>query len=118
MFPWPPRPCETAGGEGPRPRVADAGGVGAARPLLRELRHPRLIALKGALFLASGAGAAALLLLEAPSLRAAALLAVTVWAFCRAYYFAFYVMQHYVDPAFRFSGLGAFLVYLWRARNR
>ncbi len=33
------------------------------------------------------------------------LLAIAVWAFCRAYYFAFYVIEKYIDPRFRFDGL-------------
>jgi hypothetical protein len=39
------------------------------------------------------------------------LLLVAIWAFCRAYYFAFYVIEHYVDPAYRFSGLIDFFRY-------
>jgi hypothetical protein len=44
-------------------------------------------------------------ILEHPTPRAGVLLAVTVWAFCRFYYFAFYVTQHYLDPSYRFTGL-------------
>lgn len=36
---------------------------------------------------------------------------ITIWAFCRAYYFAFYVIEHYVDPHYRFAGLVDFLYY-------
>lgn len=53
-----------------------------------------------------------LLLLDQPTVRSTILLAICVWAFCRAYYFAFYVVEHYVDPAFRFAGLVAFVRYL------
>jgi hypothetical protein len=42
----------------------------------------------------------------------AVLLAIAVWCFCRAYYFAFYVIEKYVDPTFRFSGLGSAVRYL------
>ena len=73
--------------------------------------------LKGMLFLALGIASAALLLVESPHWQTAALIAVTVWAFCRAYYFAFYVIEHYVDPGFRFSGLGAFVRY-WRRQRK
>lgn len=38
----------------------------------------------------------------------AVLLALSIWGFCRAYYFAFYVIEKYVDPEFRFSGLLSF----------
>lgn len=78
---------------------------------MQDLTNPKLIWFKGVLFLALGTAAAALLLTEAPTIKVAALLALTVWAFCRAYYFAFYVIGHYVDPSFKFSGLIAFARY-------
>jgi hypothetical protein len=77
-----------------------------------DLRDPRLIYFKGGLFVATGLIAGGLLLAEQPTVRSAALLAITVWCFCRAYYFAFYVIEHYVDPSFKFAGLGAFVRYL------
>ena len=43
--------------------------------------------------------------MEQPTLKVAFLLAVAVWCFARSYYFAFYVIEHYVDPGFRFAGL-------------
>ncbi len=79
-----------------------------------DLTNPKLIYAKGALFLLCGIAAAALILVEHPHLRTAFLLAVAIWCFARAYYFAFYVVEHYVDPAFRFAGLGAFAMYLFR----
>ena len=79
---------------------------------MADLRDPRLIYLKGGLFVVTGLIAGGLLLAEQPTLRSAVLLAITVWCFCRAYYFAFYVIQHYVDPTFKFAGLGAFVLYL------
>jgi hypothetical protein len=30
---------------------------------------------------------------------------IAVWCFCRLYYFAFHVIEHYVDASYRFSGL-------------
>jgi hypothetical protein len=44
------------------------------------------------------------------------LLAIAVWCFARFYYFAFYVIEHYVDPGFRFSGLWSFARYVWSKR--
>ena len=55
--------------------------------------------------------------MEAPNLKVAALLALMVWAFCRAYYFAFYVIEHYVDSSFKFSGLWSFARYLLRKKR-
>lgn len=76
-----------------------------------DLKHPKIIWFKGGLFAALGCLASALLLAQQPNLRSVVLLAITVWAFCRAYYFAFYVIQHYVDPQYRFSGLIDFCQY-------
>jgi len=81
-----------------------------------DLTNPRLIYLKGGLFLLAGSMAAGLIILEHPTVRILVLLAVTIWCFARAYYFAFYVIQHYVDPSFRFAGLWSFLRYVVRKR--
>ena len=85
---------------------------------MADLTSPRVIKLKDFLFLFLGLLASGLLLIEASSLRIAVLLLIAVWSFCRFYYFAFYVIEHYVDPAFRFAGLGDFLRYLLRQRKK
>src|SRR6266513_1083473 len=83
-----------------------------------DLTNPKLIYLKGFLFLVIGFMASALLLMLHPDWGVAALLAVAVWAFARSYYFAFYVIQHYVDPGYKFAGLSSFVAYLLRHRRR
>ena len=82
-----------------------------------DIRSPGLLYLKGALFLALGVLASAILVWENPSLRFAFLLAVAVWGFARAYYFAFYVVEHYLDPGHRYAGLVAFLQDLRRRKR-
>ena len=82
-----------------------------------ELSDPKLLWIKGGLFLLLGIASALLLLIAAPTLTVAILLALTIWAFCRAYYFAFYVIEHYVDPRYRFSGLVSFARYALRNRQ-
>lgn len=82
--------------------------------LLRDLHSTKAMWFKGVLFLVIGVMSAAILLVENGSWRAVLLLALCVWGFCRAYYFAFYVIERWVDPGFKFSGLGHFLVYAWR----
>lgn len=84
---------------------------------MADLKSPRLIFLKGWLFLLMAAVSGALLLLRDPRWQTAALLAICVWAACRFYYFAFYVIQHYVDDTYRFAGLTDFAGYLWRRRR-
>ena len=72
---------------------------------MKEITNPTAIEIKGFLFLFLGLLSGGLLLLDRPSLRVAALLAVSIWSFCRFYYFAFYVIEHYIDANFRFSGM-------------
>ena len=81
------------------------------------ITHPRVLMLKGGLFIVAGLLAAVAILIEAPSLRVAALLAVAIWCFARAYYFAFYVVEKYIDPGHRFAGLFATLRYLLGRRR-
>jgi hypothetical protein len=81
-----------------------------------DLKDARLIYAKGGLFLLSGCLAAGILLAERFELRTAFLLAITIWCFSRAYYFAFYVIEHYVDAEYRFAGLIDFAKYLLRGR--
>jgi hypothetical protein len=85
---------------------------------MRDLTDPRLLYVKAILLATLGLLAATLLFLRAPSLATALLIAITVWAFARAYYFAFYVIERYVDPAFRFAGLWSVVRYLWRQPRR
>ncbi len=61
--------------------------------------------IKAVLFLLIGLVTCALILVELPEWRIAALLALAIWSFCRAYYFAFYVIEKYIDPTHRYSGL-------------
>jgi hypothetical protein len=81
-----------------------------------DLKDPRWIYAKGLLFLACGLLASSLLLGLFPSVRAAVLLVIAIWCFCRFYYFAFYVIQHYVDERYRFAGLLDFAKYAIRQR--
>jgi len=85
---------------------------------MTDITNPKLLWTKGALFLGLAVAASALLVIEAASLKVATLLAVSVWAFCRSYYFAFYVIERYVDPTYRFSGLTSVLRYVLRERGK
>jgi hypothetical protein len=85
---------------------------------MKNLTDPRWIKLKGILFLVVGLFSATLLILEAPTLRVTVLLVISIWCFCRFYYFAFYVIERYVDPGWRFSGLWSFFLYLLRKRGK
>jgi acetyl esterase len=82
-----------------------------------DITNPRLIYLKGLLFLLAGLVAAGLIVVEQPTVQVVLLLLIAIWCFCRFYYFAFYVIQYYVDPAYKFAGLGSFFLYLLRRRQ-
>ncbi len=84
---------------------------------MADIKSPTVIWVKGVLFLVLGLVASVLLVLRAPSVAVVLLLIVAIWSFCRFYYFAFYVIQHYVDPTSRYSGLLSFLRYALRKRR-
>jgi hypothetical protein len=84
---------------------------------MKELANPRWIKIKGLLFLLVGFISSALLLLDHLDIKTSFLLALSIWCFCRFYYFAFYVIEHYCDPTFRFAGLWSFLRYLVSSRR-
>ncbi|MBB5038367.1 hypothetical protein [Prosthecobacter dejongeii] len=84
---------------------------------MKDLQSTLAMWLKGVLFLLIGLMSGGILLIEHGSWRMALLLGLCIWGFCRAYYFAFYVIQHWVDPGYKFSGLGHFLTYMWKQRQ-
>ncbi len=85
--------------------------------MLGDLKSKQLIVAKGLLFgvclLLSGAA----LLLQAPSLQTALLIALLAWSSARLYYFLFYVLQTYVDPSLKYDGLWAMLSQLMKAKQ-
>jgi hypothetical protein len=84
---------------------------------MADLRSAKMMYLKAILFIVIGVIASAMLIIDDPHWRTALLLALAVWSFARAYYFAFYVIENYVDPTYRFAGLTSFLRYLIARRR-
>jgi len=84
---------------------------------MSDIKSPMLLYVKGTMILWIGVMGFALVILERPSLRIAALMAISIWGFCLACYFAFYVIQHYIDPNYRFASLTAFVGYLLESRR-
>jgi hypothetical protein len=80
---------------------------------MKNLTSSAWIKAKGFFFLLLGLPSAALLFFERPTIKVGLLLTLAVWCFCRFYYFAFYVIEHYVDSSYRFSGLISFSRYLF-----
>lgn len=77
-----------------------------------DIENPHLLKIKGSLFLLLGLIAAGLLVLQSADWTTVGLLLITIWAFCRFYYFAFYVLHHYADKSFNYSGLIDLMKYL------
>ena len=44
------------------------------------------------------------------------MLVITIWAWCRLYYFIFYVITNYIDDKYKFSGIMDFLYYLFKKK--
>jgi len=83
---------------------------------MKDLTSPTWIKVKGFLFLFIGIAASILIFLGNPTWKTAVLLALAIWSFCRFYYFAFYVIEKYVDPGYKFSGLISFVRCIFRRR--
>ena len=83
-----------------------------------DITNSNLLNVKGGLFLVLGLFSAALLLCLFPDWKVLLLLFISIWAFCRFYYFAFYVLHYYADREFKYSGLVDLLRYLLMGRYR
>lgn len=83
-----------------------------------DITSPKILKLKGALFALLGCLSAFLLLFPSFSWSNLLLFWISVWAFCRCYYFCFYVLRHYVDPSFRYSGIWDLIKHLARDKNK
>ena len=79
---------------------------------MSDLKSPKLIYFKASLFLMIIIGSVALALIEFPSWKLAVLILIAIWASARLYYFMFYVIEKYVDPDYKFSGIYSFVLYL------
>ena len=84
---------------------------------MTDIKNPRLLYAKGALFVLGGTLAAGLILVERPTVKVALLLGIAIWCFARAYYFAFYVIEHYIDSSYKFAGLWSLVSYWLRKRR-
>lgn len=88
----------------------------ADTPVVKDLKSPRVIKIKGLLFLLIAVLASAQILALHSDWQTAILLACAIWGACRFYYFAFYVIAHYTDPSFKYAGLLHLARYLIRGK--
>jgi hypothetical protein len=83
-----------------------------------DIQSRKLIVAKGILFLFVAFISFAGICLLTLDWKIIVCLCICVWSFCRFYYFAFYVIEKYVDPAYRFSGLFSFFRYILSQKNK
>jgi len=84
---------------------------------VRDLNDSKWMYLKGCLFLGILIASTALILIYSFSWRVLILLCLLIWSAARVYYFMFYVIEKYVDPTYKFSGILSFIMYVIR-RNK
>jgi hypothetical protein len=86
--------------------------------LFQDIRSKRLLHAKGVLFLFVGLLAGGAILLESPRLKTLFLLLIAIWAFCRFYYYLFYVLEHYAGRKQKYAGIFDALQFLLSPKNR
>ncbi|HUP80605.1 MAG TPA: hypothetical protein VM260_18800 [Pirellula sp.] len=72
---------------------------------MTDISSEKWLWIKGGLFVVIGFLSLGLLLMELTNAKQILLVLLSIWAFCRAYYFAFYVIENYIDVDYRFAGL-------------
>ena len=72
---------------------------------MRDLENARWMYLKAVLYASIGVTSSTLIILSNLTLQTCLLLVLALWSCCRLYYFAFYVIEKYIDPTYKFSGL-------------
>ena len=85
--------------------------------IFKDLTDPRLMYLKAGLFLVMGLLCAGAIYAQNPGILTLALLVITVWSFCRLYYFFFYVIEKYIDSSYKFDSMHSAIIFLIK-RNK
>jgi len=82
-----------------------------------DIKSPKVLHFKGWLFLVLGILSGFLIILKARSYTISILLAICIWACCRFYYYAFYVIEKYIDSEYKHTGIISFLLYFFQLSN-
>jgi|TARA_B110000467_G_C17930196_1_gene269505 hypothetical protein len=75
------------------------------------------IYVKAILFFLILVGSSILLLLLDDEIHRIFYLLCVIWSSARLYYFMFYVIEHYLDEHYKFTGLWSFLRFLFRKKT-
>ena len=70
-----------------------------------DLTNPIALKIKGGLFAVIGLIASGLLIANQPNIKTVLLLGLAIWAWCRFYYFLFYVLEHYAGQNRPYAGI-------------
>ena len=84
---------------------------------MTDLKDPKWMYLKAVLFLGIGIISLVLIILETQSLKICLLVGLTIWSFARLYYFMFYVIEKYIDPVFKFSGIVSVIKFIVKKKQ-
>jgi len=82
-----------------------------------DIKSKMLLHAKGFLFLVLGLLSAGAILIESQNIRTILLLIITIWAFCRFYYYLFYVLEKYIGRDQKYAGILDALKYILRRRQ-
>ena len=82
-----------------------------------DIKDKKLLHAKGFLFLLLGLMSAAVIIIESQNIRTVLLLITAIWAFCRFYYYLFYVLEKYIGRDQKYAGILDALKYLLRRRG-
>lgn len=85
--------------------------------LFADLKSRWLLMTKGILFLVLGLLSSAIIIYENQNLLTLGLLALTIWSFCRFYYFLFYVLENYAGRNQKYAGILDALSYLLKLKK-
>ena len=72
---------------------------------MADLKSKKMIVIKGLMFISIVIISTIVIAIYCPRKEVIALLLILIWASARSYYFIFYVLEKYVDPKLKYTGL-------------
>lgn len=85
--------------------------------LNRDIKSPALLKIKGISFALIGLMSTGILIWQLNDLSLTLMLLIAIWAWCRFYYFLFYVLEHYAGRKRPYAGLLDALTSIFRGEE-
>lgn len=82
-----------------------------------DITSPRVLKFKGFLFALIGLIATGMLIARDPTWQTMLLFGLAIWAWCRFYYFLFYVLEHYAGSKRPYAGISDALKSVFNRSN-